>query len=189
MGGALGGVVSFAPASFGTLVNNPTANGVSSSCLAATRPGLTSYVGNGLPGMNGGRRKSKKSKQRGGAYGFGGASIGCTGASSVAIPASGAADSLNKVGSSLWDGPATSALQRGGGEGSVYQLGQTQPTAAWTKLDGSPDSVFQTSAGTLESVNIPLDGRMAGNCGMRGGRRTRKSKSKKSKKSKKSRRN
>ena len=201
-GGGLGGVVTFAPALH--TINNGLAVGVGSSCATPVRSGnISSYPTNGLPGMSGGRRKGKKTKsrhtrhtkkQRGGAYGFTGvpgivagtqasyptvASIGCTGASPVAIPASGAAGSLNRTGGELWDGQPTSALQRGGS----YQLGETMRTAAYTQLDGSPNSTFGTAAGTVMSVNIPVDGRSSG-CPMKGGRRTGR-KSKKSKKSKK----
>lgn len=206
MGGGLGGVVTFAPASH--TMNNPLAVATTSGCLAATRPGtIGSYSPHGLPGMWGGRRgkKSKKSKkarrtkkQRGGAYGFNGdagiasgtyasyapvSSIGCTGASQTAIPASGAAGSLNQRGGELYDAPegGKSPLQSGGS----YQLGETLRTAAYTQLNGSPNSTFGTAAGTVMSVNIPVDGRVAGSCGQKGGRRSRKAKSK-SKKSKKS---
>jgi hypothetical protein len=210
-GGGLGGVVTFAPASH--TMNNPLAFATTSSCLSSTRPGtIASYSANGLPGMSGGRRnrKSKKTrntrrnkKQNGGAYGFDGAadfiagtrasypaitSIGCTGASQTAIPASGATGSLNMRGSELWDAPpgGASPLQSGGS----YQLGETLRTAAYTQLDGSPNSTFGTAAGTVLSVNIPVDGRTSG-CAMQGGRRSKKSKKAKSKKakSKKSKRN
>jgi hypothetical protein len=147
------------------------------------------------------RRTRRNKKQNGGAYGFDGAadfiagtrasypsisSIGCTGASQTAIPASGAAGSLNMRGSELWDAApgGASPLQSGGS----YQLGETLRTAAYTQLDGSPNSTFGTAAGTVLSVNIPVDGRTAGSCGQNGGRRSKKTKSKKSKKSKKSRR-
>ena len=205
MGGGLGGVLTFAPASH--TINNPLAVGSTSSCLAAVRPGtIGSFTPHGLPGMSGGRRKGKKSrntrkskKQSGGAYGFSGetgivagypgaatytpvTSIGCTGASQTAVPLSGAAGSLNRTGGELWDGQPTSALQRGGS----YQLGETLRTAAYTQLDGSPNSTFGTAAGTVLSVNIPVDGRVGAPCGQKGGRRNRKSKKAKSKKSKKS---
>jgi hypothetical protein len=159
--------------------------------------------------MWGGRRGKKArrirhtKKQRGGAYGFNGgdgivagtyasyppvSSIGCTGASQTAIPASGAAGSLNQRGGELYDAPpgGVSPLQSGGS----YQLGETLRTAAYTQLNGSPNSTFGTAAGTVMSVNIPVDGRSSG-CGMKGGRRSaRKSKKfKKSKKSKKSKKN
>ena len=206
-GGGLGGVLTFAPASH--TMNNPFAVGSVSSCLAAARPGMiSSYSPHGLPGMSGGRRgkKAKRKarhtkKQRGGAYGFNNVagivagfpgaasyppitSIGCTGASQTAIPASGAAGNLNARGSELWDSSGKSPLQSGGS----YQLGETMRTAAYTQLNGSPNSTFGTAAGTVMSVNIPVDGRSSG-CAMKGGRRSRKGKkSKKSKKnSKKSR--
>ena len=204
MGGGLGGVLTFAPASH--TMNNPFAVASTSSCLAAARPGMiSSYSPHGLPGMSGGRRgkKAKRKtrhtkKQRGGAYGFNNVagivagfpgaasyppitSIGCTGASQTAIPASGAAGSLNARGSELWDSSGKSPLQSGGS----YQLGETMRTAAYTQLNGSPNSTFGTAAGTLMSVNIPVDGRVGAPCGQKGGRRSRKGKSKKSKKSKK----
>ena len=206
MGGGLGGVLTFAPASH--TMNNPLAVGSGSSCMAAVRPGtIGSFTPHGLPGMSGGRRgrKGKKTKkQRGGAYGFSGAAgivagypgaasyapvstIGCTGASQTAIPASGAAGSLNARDSYLWDKPpgGASPLQSGGS----YQLGETMRTAAYTTLSNTPNSTFGTAAGTLMNVNVPLDGRSSG-CPMKGGRRGRNSrKSRKSKKSKKSKKN
>ena len=220
-GGGLGGVVNSTPASFGSLVNNPLSWSAGSSCLAEPRPGfLSSYTPHGLPGMTqaGGRRKrssKKRRTQRGGAYGFvggsgivggppGGASyapityLGCTGASAAAIPPSGADGMLNKVGGYLWDGPKTSGLQRGGA-----QLGQTVQTAGYSSLRPGAHGVFPTAAGTLVSVNVPIDGRMAGGaCGVypqKGGRKasrknrknsrkaSRKSKSKSKRKSKGSR--
>lgn len=203
MGGGLGGALTFAPAPH--TMNNPFAVASTSSCLSAIRPGtIGSYSPHGLPGMSGGRRgkKAKRTRrQAGGAYGFSGAaglsagtyasyppvsSIGCTGASPVAIPASGAAGSLNARGSELWDAPpgGASPLQSGGS----YQLGETMRTAAYTSLSNTPNATFGTAAGIPMSVNVPLDGRSSG-CAMKGGRRSRKDrKSKKSKKaSKKSR--
>ena len=143
-------------------------------------------------------------KQRGGAYGFvggagivagypGGASyapmtsIGCTGSSGSEIPDSGAADSLNRTGGYLWDGPKTSALQRGG----AYELGETLKTAGYSSLQPGAHGVIQTGAGTLLSVNVPVDGRIAGGaCGMqKGGKRRKSRKSRKNRKnSRKSRR-
>jgi hypothetical protein len=168
---------------------------------------MISVSPHGLPGMWGGRRKGKKArktrhtkKQGGGAYTFSGAtgivagfpgaasyapvtSIGCTGASPVAIPPSGAAGGLNSRDSELFVPSGKSPLQSGGS----YQLGETMRTAAYTQLNGSPNSTFGTAAGTVLSVNIPVDGRSSG-CPMKGGRRSRKNrKSKKSKNSKKSR--
>jgi hypothetical protein len=144
-------------------------------------------------------------KQGGGAYTFSGAtgivagfpgaasyapvtSIGCTGASPVSIPPSGAAGGLNSRDSELFVSSGKSPLQSGGS----YQLGETMRTAAYTQLNGSPNSTFGTAAGTVLSVNIPVDGRSSG-CPMKGGRRSRKNrkskKSKNSKKSKKSKKN
>jgi len=199
-GGGIGGVITFGNPSFSPLVNNGVAYGTTSSCLDSARPGLISgYSPKGL--MSGGRRKgkSRSKKQRGGAYGFGGGagivagypgaasyapvtSIGCTGASPVMIPSSGADGSLNKVGGALWDGPATSALQRGGS----YQLGETLATAGYTQL--GPNSTFGTSAGTLVNAIVPVDGRSSG-CGMKGGRRSTRRKSKAHKAHKKAKKN
>jgi hypothetical protein len=193
MGGGLGSTLTFAPAPH--TMNNPLAVGISTGCMAAPRPGMVNYSPHGLPGMYGGRRKNRR--QAGGAYAFtntpgivGGThasyapvtSIGCTGASSVHIPASGAAGILNQRGGELWDAPpgGASPLQSGG----AYQLGETMRTAAYTQLNGSPNSTFGTGAGTVMSVNIPVDGRSSG-CPMKGGRRSRKNRKSKSKKSKK----
>jgi len=145
----------------------------------------------GGKGKRSGKAKGKRTrKQRGGAYGFtggagivagypGGASyapmtnIGCTGSSGSEIPDSGAADSLNRTGGPLWDGPKTSALQRGG----AYELGETLKTAGYSSLVPGANGVIPTAAGPLLSVNVPTDGRIAGGaCGMqKGGRRNRKS--------------
>ena len=204
MGGGLGGVLTFAPASH--TMNNPLAVASTSSCLAATRPGMIgSYSPHGLPGMSGGKRKGKgkgkrnTKKQRGGAYGFSGAdgivagthasyapvvSIGCTGASPVHIPASGAAGILNARGSELWDAApgGASPLQSGGS----YQLGETMRTAGYGHLTGA-NPIIPTAAGTNLMVNMPIDGRISGHaCGLQKGGRSRKGKkSKNSKKSKK----
>lgn len=183
-GGGQGGAVSFAVPSFAPLVNNPLAFGTGSNCATSSGSNhqYASYPAHGLPGMNGGRRKRR---QAGGAYGFDGkagivggypgaasyapvSSIGCTGASPVAIPPN-ATDSLNKVGGVLWDNP----VQRGG---QLGQLGDMK-TAGYTTLTGT-GSVIPTSAGSLVSTIIPVNGRMAG------GRRSRKGKNVKSRKSK-----
>lgn len=195
-GGGIGGVVTFGNPSFSPLVNNGVAYAATSSCGDSARPGLISgYSPKGL--LTGGRRKgkSRSKKQRGGAYGFGGGagivagypgaasyapvtSIGCTAPSSVMIPSSGADGSLNKVGGALWDGPATSALQRGGS----YQLGETLATAGYTQL--GPNSTFGTAAGTQVNAIVPVDGRLGVSSGQKGGRRSTRRKGKKSKKSK-----
>jgi hypothetical protein len=206
-GGGLGGVVNSTPASFGHLVNNPLSWSAGSSCLAQPRPGfLTGLTPHGLPGMaqSGGRRKRKNSRknrrQHGGAYGFVGGSgivggypgsasyapmthVGCTGSSGSVIPDSGAADSLNRTGGSLWDGPKTSGLQRGG----AYELGETLKTAGYSSLQPGANGVIQTGAGTLLSVNVPMAGRMAGGaCGMqKGGRRNSRRGSRKNRKNRK----
>ena len=216
-GGGLGGVSTFSPPSFGHLGNNLVSWKADSSCLAEPRPGfLSNYSPHGLPGFQrgGSRRKGKGKgkgkgkKQSGGAYGFvggagivagypGGASyapmthIGCTGSSGSEIPDSGSADNLNRIGGPLWDGPKTSALQRGG----AYELGETLKTAGYSSLQPGANGVIQTGAGTLVSVNVPTDGRIAGGaCGQRGGRRnsrkgSRKGSRKASRKNKKSRKN
>jgi hypothetical protein len=119
--------------------------------------------------------------------------IGCTGSSSSVIPDSGSADNLNRTGGPLWDGPKTSALQRGGA-----QLGETLKTAGYSSLQPGANGVISTSAGTLLSVNVPTDGRIAGGaCGVYpqgGGRRVSgkgkgSCKNRKNRKSKKSRKN
>jgi hypothetical protein len=213
-GGGVGGVVGFGTPSFGTLVNNPIASTTMSSCQAVKPEGYVTVTPRGLPGFQSGgkrsrknsRKNSRKAKQYGGSYGFSGTpgivagfpggasyppiqSTGCSAPSSVDIPASGADGTLNKVGSYLWDGKASSALQRGGS----YQLGEMLKTAGYTTLDGSPASTIPTSAGTLLSVNIPVDGRISGHlCGMnpqKGGKRISRMYRKSRKNSKKSRKN
>jgi len=66
-------------------------------------------------------------------------------------------------------------------------------TAGYTTLNGSPASTIPTSAGTLLSVNIPVDGRISGHsCGMnpqKGGKRMSRKSRKNSKKSRKNRKN
>ena len=159
-------------------------------------------------------RSSRKSykKQSGGRYGFDGSDMSGMGtpwgsgraadvhmpceASRSAIPDSGAADMLNKVGGPLWDGPVPGQSGRGqqGGanpaianaaDSAVYEV----PTAGYTHLRTGADSI-QTSAGTLEMINVPENARvMSAACLKTGGsRKSRKSrKQKKSKKSRKSR--
>jgi hypothetical protein len=79
--------------------------------------------------------------------------------------------------------------------GSPYELGLTEKTAGYSSLVPGAGGVIQTGAGTLLSVNVPTDGRIAGGaCGMppqRGGRRNRKNSRKASRKNsrKNSRRN
>ena len=184
-------------------------------------PGMSPQMGGRRNSRRNSRRNRKNSrrnrknsrKQHGGAYGFtsvsgivggfpGGASyppigsIGCTGPSSVDIPASGSDGILNRVGGPLWDGPHTSGLQRGGAvlTGSPYELGLTEKTAGYSSLVPGANGIIQTGAGTLVSVNVPTDGRIAGGaCGMppqRGGRRNSRRNRKNSRKNRKnSRRN
>ena len=54
-GGGAGGSFTFAPASTGTLINNPLAYSSASNCLRATLPGFLPNFGQGrgLPGMSG----------------------------------------------------------------------------------------------------------------------------------------
>lgn len=194
----------------------------------------------GLPGMSGGSRRrrgnrkgrkgSRKNRrnfvQAGGRYGMGsfdGAGMGtpwgsgiaptmavpCE-ASRTAIPDSGAANILNKVGGPLWDSAAHPAGgQRGGGEAVAGNAAATSwsepaatsqaasitvPTAGMTHLR-SPDDVIQTGAGTLEMINIPMNGRImnpaclttGGGRKRRGSRKSRKT-SRKNKKSRRSNR-
>jgi len=155
-------------------------------------------------------KSSKKSKnQSGGRYGFDGSDMSGMGtpwgsaraadvhvpceASRSVIPDSGAADMLNKVGGPLWDGPMPGQFgqsgrgQQGGAnpaianaaDSAVYEV----PTAGYTHLRTGADSI-QTSAGTLEMINVPENARvMSAACLKTGGSR----KSRKSRKSHKSR--
>jgi len=224
-GGGLGGTVHFTPSSVTPEMNNGQAWSTGTSCMAQPRPGMIeSITPRGLPGFQMGGRRRRNSrrnsrrnrKQHGGAYGFTGvtgivggypggasyppvASIGCTGSSSVDIPASGSDGILNRVGGPLWDGPKTSGLQRGGSgaavlTGSPYELGLTEKTAGYSSLVPGTNGVIQTAAGGLLSVNVPSDGRIAGGaCGMppqRGGRRnSRKNRKNSRKASRKNRKN
>ena len=112
-------------------------------------------------------------------------------ASRSAIPDSGAANTLNKVGGPLWDTAARPAgSQLGGGEAvagnaaltswsepaSTSQAASiTVPTAGLTHLR-SPDDVIPTAAGTLAMINVPMNGRiMNPACLKTGGGRRRKS--------------
>ena len=99
------------------------------------------------------------------------------------------------MGGPLWDGPPTSALQRGGAvvTGSPYELGLTEKTAGYSSLVPGAGGVIQTAGGPLLSVNVPTDGRIAGGaCGMppqRGGRRNRKNSRRNRKNSRRNRKN
>jgi hypothetical protein len=176
-----------------------------------------------------GRKNRRKFVQAGGRYGMGsfdGAGMGTPWGSGIAptmaipceasrsaIPDSGAANVLNKVGGPLWDTAVRPAgSQLGGGEAVAGNAAATSwsepaatsqaasitvPTAGLTHLR-SPDDAIQTAAGTLEMINVPMNGRiMNPACLTTGGGRRRSSKSRKasrknrktSRKNKKSRRN
>jgi hypothetical protein len=139
-----------------------------------------------------GRKNTRRFfKQSGGRYGMGpfdGAGMGTPWSSGIAptaaipceasrsaIPDSGAANILNKVGGPLWDSPARPAGSQSGGGGAVagnaaatswsepastsQAASITVPTAGLTHLR-SPDDVIPTSAGTYEMINIPENGRI-----------------------------
>ena len=123
--------------------------------------------------------------------------IGCE-ASRTAIPDSGAANVLNKVGGPLWDSPENPAGgQRGGGAAVAGNAAATSwsepaatsqaasitvPTAGMTHLR-NPDDVIQTGAGTLEMINVPMNGRiMNPACLTTGGGRKRRRSNRKNKK-------
>jgi hypothetical protein len=161
----------------------------------------------GRKGRKGRRRGTRKLyRQAGGRYGFDGSDLSGMGtpwgsaraavesipceASRSAIPDSGAAGLLNKVGGPLWDGPVPGRGQMGGAypamasaaDSAVYEA----PTAGYTHLRNPGDS-FQTAAGTYEMINVPENARvMSAACLKTGGGRKRSSrKQKKSRKSKK----
>jgi hypothetical protein len=195
------------------------------------------YTGpKGLPGMSGGSRRRRRSNrkasrknrrnfvQAGGRYGMGsfdGAGMGTPWGSGIAptmaipceasrsaIPDSGAANVLNKVGGPLWDTAARPAgSQLGGGEAVAGNAAATSwsepaatsqaasitvPTAGLTHLR-NPDDSIQTAAGTLEMINVPMNGRIMNPACLTtgGGRKSRKASRKNrkaSRKNKKSRR-
>lgn len=213
-GGGLGSTYGLSTGSWGGdgTVANPVAWTRASSCVAETRPGFMpdGYTGpKGLPGMSGGKRKrsskrssSRKSykKQSGGRYGFDGSDMTGMGApwasgraadvaipceaSRSAIPDSGAAGVLNKVGGPLWDGSMLGQSGRGNMQGganpaianaadsAVYEV----PTAGYTHLRNGADSI-QTAAGTLEMINVPENARVMSAACLKtgGGRKNRKS--------------
>jgi hypothetical protein len=138
------------------------------------------------------RKASRKlRKQSGGRYGMGpfdGAGMGTPWGSAIAptmripceasysaIPDSGAANTLNKVGGPLWDSAARPAGSQLGGGGAVagsaaatswsepastsQAASITVPTAGLTHLR-NPDDAIQTAAGTLEMINVPENGRI-----------------------------
>jgi len=214
-GGGLGSTYGLSTGSWGGdgTVANPVAWTRASSCVAETRPGFMpdGYTGpKGLPGMSGGKRSSKKSKksknQSGGRYGFDGSNMSGMGtpwgsgraadvhvpceASRSVIPDSGAADMLNKVGGPLWDGQSGRGQQGGANpaianaaDSAVYEV----PTAGYTHLRTGADSI-QTSAGTLEMINVPENARMmSAACLKTGGSRKSRKSRKGSRKQKKSR--
>ena len=225
-GGGLGGNVEFAPGSH--LVNNDLAWKGGSSCVAAPRPGFLDggYTGaKGLPGMSGGRRrKGRKNSRRnrrntrrvqsGGRYGMGefdGAGMGTPWGSGLAptahvpceasntpVPDSGAANTLNMRGSSLWDGPVGVKGQLGGGQVSLPALvtwpnhgagsgspSEMVPTARYTD---NAEPGITTAAGTKLMIHTPLNWpEMNPACVKTGGGRKRSRRSKKAQK--KSRKN
>jgi hypothetical protein len=159
-------------------------------------------------GRKGSRKGTRKLRsQAGGRYGFDGSDLSGMGtpwgsaraavehvpceASRTAIPDSGAAGMLNKVGGPLWDGPVLPRGQMGGAypatasasDSAVYEA----PTAGYTHLRNPGDS-FQTAAGTYEMINVPENARvMSAACLKTGGGRKRSSR--KQKKSRKGRKN
>lgn len=177
------------------------------------------YTGpKGLPGMSGGRRGRKGGKggkgrrgtrklraQAGGRYGFDGSDLSGMGtpwgsaraavepvpceASRSAVPDSGAAGVLNKVGGPLWDSPRP---QQGGANPAIASAADSAvyeaPTAGYTHLRNPSDSI-QTAAGTYEMVNVPENARVMSAACLKtgGGRKSRKAAQKKSKSRKASR--
>jgi hypothetical protein len=168
-----------------------------------------------------GRKASRKLRvQAGGRYGMGpfdGAGMGTPWGSGIAptmavpceasrsaIPDSGAANTLNKVGGPLWDTAARPAgSQLGGGEAVAGNAAPTSwsepaatsqaasitvPTAGLTHLR-SPDDAIQTAAGTLEMINVPMNGRIMNPACLKtgGGRKSRKTSRKNKKASRKNR--
>jgi hypothetical protein len=157
-------------------------------------------------------RKQYKMNQAGGRYGFdisnappGGtpwgtsyapiSSIPCE-ASRQTIPDSGAANTLNKVGSELWDGPipAKGVLAGGGANPAPITWANNDaasgspslmvPTARYT-VNSEPPII--TAAGTNLSINTPINyPQMNPACLKTGGSRKMKKSRKSSKKSKKS---
>jgi len=142
------------------------------------RRGGKSKKANRKGGRKSNRKTRKGKKQSGGRYGIGefdGAGMGtpwgsglaptahvpCE-ASRTAIPDSGAAGTLNRIGGPLWDGPAKSEML-GGAYAAVADasnsLGLTQPTAGYSHLKG-PADIIVTAAGTYEMVNIPENARV-----------------------------
>uniref|UniRef100_A0A6C0KNC1 Uncharacterized protein n=1 Tax=viral metagenome TaxID=1070528 RepID=A0A6C0KNC1_9ZZZZ len=163
-------------------------------------------------------RKSRKARknymQSGGRYGMGpadgtvqgppwGAAISPTmripcEASYTAVPPNGASDTLNRVGSSLWDGPTKPLGMMGGGNPAVANASMSQPvsnpnsewyivpTAGYSHLQ-SPNDSITTAAGTLEMINIPENARIMNPACLHTGGRRRNGKSRKNRKDRKNR--
>jgi len=163
-------------------------------------------------------RKSRKSRknymQSGGRYGMGpydgtvqgppwGAAISPTmrvpcEASYTAVPPNGASDTLNRVGSSLWDGPTKPLGMMGGGNPAVANASMSQPvsnpnsewyivpTAGYSHLQ-SPNDSITTAAGTLEMINIPENARTMNPACLHTGGRRRNGKTRKNRKDRKNR--
>lgn len=188
-------------------------------------PGMSGGSRRRRVNRKGGRKASRKNRrnfvQAGGRYGMGsfdGAGMGTPWGSGIAptmavpceasrsaIPDSGAANTLNKVGGPLWDSAAHPAgSQRGGGEAVAGNAAATSwsepaatsqaasitvPTAGLTHLR-SPDDVIPTAAGTLAMINVPMNGRiMNPACLTTGGGRRRSSRKASRKQRKSSRKN
>lgn len=153
-----------------------------------------------------GRRGTRKLRaQSGGRYGFDGSDLSGMGtpwgsaraavepvpceASRSAIPDSGAAGVLNKVGGPLWDGPVPGRGQMGGANPAIASAADSAvyeaPTAGYTHLRNGGDS-FQTAAGTYEMINVPENARvMSQACLKTGGGRKRSRKAQKKRKGRK----
>ena len=172
-GGGLGADYAFKTPSFGSLVQNPYAIASVSSCQTADRHMVVPSKG-ALPGMGGGARKSKKSKQRGGRYGstfesvgmgapWGSAipsvqRIGCDGSSSP-LPPNNAF--LNKVGGPLWDSQKGGNVTRSGNSSQGDSSLSKQPfidqgyeqAGGFTSGSGSGSASASANANTNASVN------------------------------------
>ena len=83
-------------------------------------------------------------------------------ASMSEIPAS---STLNRVGGPLWNGPMMGGSANENTNSELY----IAPTAGYSHLQ-NPGNVIQTSAGTMEMVNIPMNARTMNQC-LSGGKR------------------
>lgn len=183
-GGGLGGNVEFAPGSSIVNNDLAWKSGSSCVAEQRFGFLTNGYTGpKGLPGMSGGARRRKthsrkihsrkihkRKTQRGGRYSIGefdGVGMGAPWGSGLAptvsipceasraiIPDSGASNTLNMRGSSLWDGPVMPKGMLGGGAPTSASPSEIVPTARYSDL---AEPGITSSTGSKIMIHTPLN--------------------------------